>query len=457
MRVRDADIRPSLSTRAATGIARSVRLTRATAGSKRGEKNCCPHATSTWSLRLPRQLSPLALQNKREIYALLFRASAETLHRGRPRSRSASARRSDSSASCTPGTRNSSIIRTFTVSFPPAVWLRTTRGGSTRSRSFFLPVGVLREVFRGKFVEGLRTTACGAQTRFPRNTCRTAESEDVRSVASSAVPLPMGGLLETSFRRCATCASLSRPVHPSRGDLQPSTRRTRRWHGHVPLARFRSQKQEASDDAAGRRVPAPIPAARAAAWIRPHPPLRVSGSSPPRRHAPALLSPAGRIQAGFRPKPGLQEKADSSPRPLWTCPQCGGPNGPHRTAQPHRASIAISASSRRHNHDTIFLITTPAPTRAPSPHVRPPLARRKALRLRKHSVPTTGRDAREQSILSDPQPSPASPPFKTHSVERSKTASFKSLYRKRSGAHAPASPKLSSPERSRYSTKTSRE
>ena len=28
---------------------------------------------------LPRQLSSLALQNKREIYALLFRASAETL------------------------------------------------------------------------------------------------------------------------------------------------------------------------------------------------------------------------------------------------------------------------------------------------------------------------------------------------------------------------------------------
>jgi hypothetical protein len=28
---------------------------------------------------LPRQVSPLALQNKREIYALLFQASAETL------------------------------------------------------------------------------------------------------------------------------------------------------------------------------------------------------------------------------------------------------------------------------------------------------------------------------------------------------------------------------------------
>jgi hypothetical protein len=28
---------------------------------------------------LPQQLAPLALQNKREIYSLLFRASAETL------------------------------------------------------------------------------------------------------------------------------------------------------------------------------------------------------------------------------------------------------------------------------------------------------------------------------------------------------------------------------------------
>jgi hypothetical protein len=35
--------------------------------------------------------------------------------------RSASAPRSVSSASCTPGTRNSSIIRTSTVWFPPAV------------------------------------------------------------------------------------------------------------------------------------------------------------------------------------------------------------------------------------------------------------------------------------------------------------------------------------------------
>src|ERR1035438_7333503 len=51
-----------------------------------------------------------------------------------PAIRSVSAPRSGSSASSTPGTRNSSIILTFIVWFPPAGCLRTIRGGSTRSR-----------------------------------------------------------------------------------------------------------------------------------------------------------------------------------------------------------------------------------------------------------------------------------------------------------------------------------
>jgi hypothetical protein len=40
-------------------------------------------------------------------------------------------------------------------------------------------------------------------------------------------------------------------------------------------------------------------------------------------------------------------------------------------------------------------------------------------------------------------------------IKRSTTASFKSLYRKRSGAHTYPFPTLPAPERSRYSTKTS--
>ena len=64
------------SLRAETGTARSVRLTRATAGWKRAAGIFSPPAMSM-VFTLPHQLAPLALQNKREIYGLLFRTSAE--------------------------------------------------------------------------------------------------------------------------------------------------------------------------------------------------------------------------------------------------------------------------------------------------------------------------------------------------------------------------------------------
>ena len=83
---------------------------------------------------LPRQLAPLALQNKREIYGLLFRASAETLIEVARDPKRLGAEIGFFSIS-TPGTRNFRLIRMFIVWFPPAVWLLTTRGGSTRSRS----------------------------------------------------------------------------------------------------------------------------------------------------------------------------------------------------------------------------------------------------------------------------------------------------------------------------------
>jgi hypothetical protein len=69
---------------------------------------------------LPRHLSPLALQNKREIYALLFRASAETLLQVARDPKRLGAE-IGFSASSIPGTRSSSIIRTFIASFPRAV------------------------------------------------------------------------------------------------------------------------------------------------------------------------------------------------------------------------------------------------------------------------------------------------------------------------------------------------
>ena len=104
---------------------------------------------------LPRQLSPLALQNKREIYALLFRASAKTL---------LEVARNRQHLGAEIGFF--SVLHTWNQKLQahPHVHCVVPAGGLAldhsrwidSQRRFFLPVDVLREVFRGKFVDGLR-------------------------------------------------------------------------------------------------------------------------------------------------------------------------------------------------------------------------------------------------------------------------------------------------------------
>ena len=78
---------------------------------------------------LPHQLAPLALQNKKVLYGLLFRASAETLLEvaGDP---AISAPTSASLPSCIPGVKIFWLIRTSTVSFQPEVSRPTAPAGS---------------------------------------------------------------------------------------------------------------------------------------------------------------------------------------------------------------------------------------------------------------------------------------------------------------------------------------
>ncbi|MCJ7838918.1 MAG: IS91 family transposase, partial [Burkholderiales bacterium] len=104
---------------------------------------------------LPRQLSPLALQNKREIYALLFRASAETL---------LEVARDPQRLGAEIGFF--SVLHTWSqkLQHHPHVHCVVPAGGLAPDHSrwidsqqrFFLPIDVLGEVFRGKFVDGLR-------------------------------------------------------------------------------------------------------------------------------------------------------------------------------------------------------------------------------------------------------------------------------------------------------------
>jgi hypothetical protein len=104
---------------------------------------------------LPRQLSPLALQNKREIYGLLFRASAETLLAVARDPRHLGAELGFFSVL---HTWNQQLLH------HPHVHCVVPAGGLTPDHTrwvgapphFFLPVKILSRVFRGKFVAGLR-------------------------------------------------------------------------------------------------------------------------------------------------------------------------------------------------------------------------------------------------------------------------------------------------------------
>jgi hypothetical protein len=114
---------------------------------------------------LPHQLAPLALQNKREIYGLLFRASAETLIEVASNPKHLGAE-----------IGFFSILHTWNQQLlhHPHVHCVVPAGGLSpdhcrwipAANNFFLPVKALSRVFRGKFVAGLRRLHAGNQLGF---------------------------------------------------------------------------------------------------------------------------------------------------------------------------------------------------------------------------------------------------------------------------------------------------
>src|SRR5450755_362000 len=123
---------------------------------------------------LPRELAPLALQNKRLIYNLLFHASAQTLLEVARDPRHLGAE-----------IGFFSVLHTWDqrLQFHPHVHCVVAAGGLapdhsrwiSARRSFFLPIGVLSRVFRGKFVAGLRNAFHRGMIQFHGNLLPMAE------------------------------------------------------------------------------------------------------------------------------------------------------------------------------------------------------------------------------------------------------------------------------------------
>src|SRR6267378_3148839 len=114
---------------------------------------------------LPRELAPLALQNKKIVYDLLFRTSAETLLK---------VARDPQHLGAEIGFF--SVLHTWNqkLGLHPHVHCVIPSGGLSLDHThwvkpryrFFLPIKVLVLVFRGKFVAALKRAFCDSQLRF---------------------------------------------------------------------------------------------------------------------------------------------------------------------------------------------------------------------------------------------------------------------------------------------------
>jgi hypothetical protein len=114
---------------------------------------------------LPHELAPLTLQNKKVVYDLLFHSSAETLME---------IARDPQHLGAEIGFF--SVLHSWNqkLEFHPHIHCVVPAGGLsadhsrwiTSQKNFFLPVGVLSEVFRGKFTEALREAFTDGKLAF---------------------------------------------------------------------------------------------------------------------------------------------------------------------------------------------------------------------------------------------------------------------------------------------------
>ena len=125
---------------------------------------------------LPRHLAPLVLQNRKLLYGLLFRASAETLLELAQDPRHLGAE-----------IGFFSVLHTWSqkLTLHPHVHCVVPAGGLSPDharwicsrKNFFLPKLVLSRVFRGKFVAALKQAFRNGQLRFAGNLTRLAEPQ----------------------------------------------------------------------------------------------------------------------------------------------------------------------------------------------------------------------------------------------------------------------------------------
>src|ERR1035438_527928 len=271
---------------------------------------------------LPHQLVHLALQNKREVYSLLFRASAETL---------LTVARDPQHLGAEIGFF--SVLHTWNQQLlhHPHVHCVVPAGGLAPDHTrwipaphgFFLPVKVLSRVFRGKFVAGLRKLHSEGQLGFHG------------TLAHLQSPRAFAAMLRSLFR-CDWVVYSKRPFGGAEHALRYLGCYTHRVaisnHRLVDLAEgqvtFRWRDSAHKNKKRLMRLPLEEFLRRFFLHVLPKGFVRIRhfGLFAHRRRA-ALLPLCLQLLAPADHPPAAEasEAKSDSARPLWQCPHCGGP------------------------------------------------------------------------------------------------------------------------------------
>jgi hypothetical protein len=271
---------------------------------------------------LPHQLAPLALQNKREIYGLLFRTSAETLLQVARDPRHLGAE-----------IGFFSVLHTWNQQLlhHPHIHCVVPAGGLAPDHSrwiparhnFFLPVKVLSRVFRGKFVAGLRELHATGQLGFH------GALEHLRT------PQAFAAFLRPLFRSDWVVYS-KRPFGGAEHALRYLGCYTHRVaisnHRLVALeqGRVTFRWRDSAHKNKKRLMSLPVAEFLRRFLLHALPPgfvrIRHFGLFAHRRRASLLPLCFQLLGSACRsvPTSGPESKSDSAPS-SWTCPHCGGP------------------------------------------------------------------------------------------------------------------------------------
>ena len=269
---------------------------------------------------LPQQLAPLALQNKKIIYDLLLRASAETLLEVARNPRRLGAEIGFFSVLHTWNQKLQLHPHVHCVVPAGGLSLDHTRWIRSRPR-FFLPRPVLRRVFRGKFVAGLKSAFQHQQLHFAGDLAPIAQP---KIFASWLRPLfrknwvvyckpPFGGpeyVLQYLGRYTHRVAiSNHRLISLADGQV------TFRWRDS---AHHNEQKvmSLSLDEFLRRFLLHLLPKG----FVR----IRHFGFLANRRRA-TLLPLCRQALAVVQPQTQPEASTAKETRPLWLCPNCGGP------------------------------------------------------------------------------------------------------------------------------------